>query len=158
MGLIILLILTGVLLLLAEIFVIPGVGIAGVLGVVALGGSSYYAFMNLGTVGGVIVTLIDIILITCLVIYFLRAKTWKKFELNEVIDSKGTPDNPVKKGSIGKTITRLSPMGKARIDDTTVEVTSLEGMIDPSTEVVVERIESNKLFVRKATEADKPAK
>lgn len=149
MGLIILLILTGILLLLAEIFIIPGVGLAGGLGVFSLAGACYLSFDRLGSVAGTIITLVIIVSLVLLLIYCLRAKTWKKFELNEVIDSKGTPALPVHVGSQGKTITRLAPMGSARLEDKTVEVTSLEGMLDAGTDIVVERIESNKIFVRK---------
>ena len=56
MGLIITLILVGLVLILAEILLIPGVGVAGVLGLLSMGGSCYYAFYEFGTLTGGIVT------------------------------------------------------------------------------------------------------
>jgi membrane-bound ClpP family serine protease len=44
MGFIVMLILIGLVLIFAEILLIPGIGVAGTLGVIALGGSCYYAF------------------------------------------------------------------------------------------------------------------
>lgn len=143
----------GILLILAEIFLIPGVGVAGILGVLSMAGSCYYSFKTLGTTGGIIVTILNIVLITAAIIFFLRDKTWKRLELKEVIDSKGVDEPLIAVGSEGISTTRLAPMGSARICDKNVEVTSLEGMIDSQTEIVVERVENNKIFVRKAAPA-----
>ena len=48
MGFIITLILVGLVLIFAEILLVPGVGIAGVLGLLSMGGSCYYAFYEYG--------------------------------------------------------------------------------------------------------------
>ena len=88
MGFIIVLILVGLVLIFAEILLIPGVGIAGVLGLLSMGGSCFYAFHELGTTTGIIVTAVNAVLIVGLTIWVLRAKTWKKFTLDTNIDSK----------------------------------------------------------------------
>ena len=44
MGLVITLILVGLILILAEILLVPGVGVAGILGLLSMGGSGDYAF------------------------------------------------------------------------------------------------------------------
>ena len=44
MGLVVTLIIIGLVLVLAEILLVPGVGIAGILGLVSLGGSCFCAF------------------------------------------------------------------------------------------------------------------
>ena len=148
MGLIILLILSGILLLLAEIFIIPGIGVAGFLGVASLTGSCWYAFARLGNAAGTGVTVFNVILVTGLLIYCLRGKTWKRFELQEVIAG-GAPGGPVVvPGDRGTTVTRLAPMGTARFGGRTLEVTSDEGMLDPGVEVEVVRVEGNKIFVK----------
>lgn len=147
MGFIILLILFGVILLLAEIMIIPGVGVAGVLGVLSLGASCYYAFTYMGLTSGIVVTIVDIFLVTGLLVFLLRAKTWKKLKLDTVIDSKGTSEIKVEVGMQGKTVTRLAPMGTAFINDKHCEVTSVDGMLDPGTPVEVSRVENNKIYV-----------
>ena len=135
--------------MLAEILLIPGVGVAGVLGLVALGGSCYYAFAQMGTMAGVIVTAINIVLLIALIIWVLRAKTWKRLTLDTNIESKAVPAEAsvLTVGNKGKTITRLAPMGTVRFGKNAVEVKAMEGMIDPGVEVEIVLIEDNKIFV-----------
>ena len=141
MGFVITLIILGIILLLAEIFLIPGIGIAGILGLISLCGSSYYAFAFLSPMAG------NIVLLAVVLFYALRAKTWKKLELSTVIDN--TPSEAtLGLGDKGKAVTRLGPMGTARFDGKSYEVTALEGMIDAGQEVEVVHIENNKVYVR----------
>ncbi|MBQ2965481.1 MAG: serine protease [Bacteroidales bacterium] len=149
MGFIIVLILVGLVLIFAEILLIPGVGIAGVLGLLSMGGSCFYAFHELGTTTGIIVTAVNAVLIVGLTIWVLRAKTWKKFTLDTNIDSKAFSLEGAKIaiGDRGKTITRLAPMGTVRFGEDTYEAKALEGMIDPGTEVEIVLIEDNKIYV-----------
>lgn len=149
MGLIITLILVGLVLIAAEIVLIPGVGFAGFLGLAALGGSCFYAFNSISTTAGLAVTGIVLLLLVLLVIYVLRAKTWKRITLNTNIDSKANEvEVEVRMGDRGRTVTRLAPMGMVRRDEITFEAKALEGMIDPGVEVEVVMMEDNKIYVR----------
>lgn len=150
MGFIIVLILVGLVLIFAEILLIPGVGIAGILGLLSMGGSCFYAFNQLGNTTGVVVTVINAVLITALTLWVLRAKTWRRFTLDTNIDSKATESNRDKLmiGDRGTTLTRLSPVGSARISGQVYEVKALEGMIDPDAEVEVVLIEDNRIYVK----------
>ena len=147
MGLVLTLILVGIVLLLAELLLVPGVGVAGILGVLSLCGSSYYAFAFLGGIQGGIVTVVNIALLSILLYFALRAKTSKKLELDTVID-KTEEACAICTGDKGHTVTRLAPMGKARINDRSFEVTAVEGMIGPGVEVEVVHIENGKIYVR----------
>ena len=149
MGLIILLIITGILLLLAELFLIPGIGVAGFLGVASLIASCFYAF-SMSITAGIIVIIINILLVVGAILFLMRSKTWKKLELNTVIGSKVPKADSFTPGQEGKAVTRLAPMGTARIAEKNVEVTSTEGMIDAGTDIVVTRVEENKVFVKMA--------
>jgi len=153
MGFIITLILVGLVLIFAEILLIPGVGIAGILGLLSMGGSCFYAFSQLGPVAGATVTAVNALLITALTVWVLRAKTWKRFTLNTNIDSKAvSSDGVLSVGERGKTVTRLAPMGMVRFDNDSVEVKALEGMIDPGVDVEIVMIEDNKVYVRPVRE------
>lgn len=147
MGLVITLILVGIILILAEILLIPGIGIAGILGVIAICGSSYYSFVAFGALTGGIVTLVNVVLLAVLLTYALRAKTWKKLQLDTVIENKPSEEQ-IEVGDRGRTITRLGPMGTARFNEKTYEVTALDGMIDAGTDVEVVHIENNKIYVK----------
>lgn len=148
MGLIITLILVGLLLVFAEILIIPGVGIAGVLGLLAMGGSCAYAFIEMGNLTGIIVTSINAVLLVALTIWVLRAQTWKRLSLETNIDSKAVVlEVEVTVGDKGKSVTRLAPMGTVRFGDKSLEATSIEGLIDPGVEVQVVAIEDSKIYV-----------
>lgn len=150
MGFIIVLILVGLVLIFAEILLIPGIGVAGVLGLLSMGGSCFYAFNQLGTNAGVIVTIVNAALIVALTIWVLRAKTWKRFTLNTNIDSKAIDlfEDKLSVGDRGRTLSRLSPMGSAKIMDEVYEVKALEGMIDSGVEIEVVLIEDNRIYVK----------
>ena len=149
MGFIITLILVGLVLIFAEILLVPGIGIAGVLGLLSLGGSCFYAFTQLGTTAGTIVTAVNVVLIVSLTIWVLRAKTWKRLTLETNIESKAVPSDSdiLAVGDRGRTVTRLAPMGSVKFGEHVVEVKALEGMIDPGVEVKVVLIEDNKIYV-----------
>ena len=148
MGLIISLILIGMVLILAEILLFPGVGIAGILGFLSVGGACYYAFYEFGPLAGTIVTAANGLILLGLLIYVLRAKTWKKLTLTTNIDAKAvTTESAIAVGDVARTVTRLSPVGAIRFNNKVVEVKALEGMIDAGVDVQVVLIEDNKIYV-----------
>lgn len=148
MGLIITLILVGLVLIFAEILLIPGVGVAGILGLLSMGGSCFYAFMEFGNTTGAVVTAVNVVLVVALTVYVLRAKTWKRMALETNITSKAVEQAVLRVGEKGRTLTRLGPMGSARFGDYVVEVKALEGMMDPDTFVEVVLIEEGKIYVK----------
>lgn len=150
MVIIISLILLGILMMLVEFLLTPGVGVAGVLGLCAFGGSCYYAWTEIGQDCGLTVLAIIVVIMILEVVWILRAKTWKKLELGTVIDAKVNQEGDhLQTGVTGKTVTRLAPMGSARFGKTTCEVNS-EGniMLDPDTNVVISRIDGHRIFVK----------
>jgi membrane-bound ClpP family serine protease len=153
MGFVIMLIVIGLVLIFTEILLIPGVGVAGILGVLSLGGSCYFAFYELEPVVGYIVTSVNVALLVGLTVFALRSKTWKKLALETNIDSKAVDtENVLSVGDKGKTVTRLAPMGAMRFGNKVVEVKALEGIIDPGVEVEVVLIEDKKIYVSPVAE------
>lgn len=146
---IILLILLGLLLLLIEFAVIPGVTIAGIGGFLLLGGAVYVAFAQYGTLPGFITLAVVLILAPAMVYYFFKSRTGKKMILQKNIDGKVDLINKEKiaVGDTGKTIGRLAPMGKVKINGETVEAHSTGAFIDHNTEIRILKIESNKIIV-----------
>ena len=150
MGFIITLILVGLVLILAEILLIPGVGVAGVLGILSIGGSCFCAFHQYGNVTGAIVTAVNALLLLALIIWVLRAKTWKRLTLETSIDPKAVSSDTaaLTVGDRARTLTRLAPMGSACFGNYVVEVKALEGMLEPNIGVEVVLIEDNKIYVK----------
>jgi len=57
-------------------------------------------------------------------------------------------ENAIKPGDVGKSVSRLVPMGKALINNEYYEVSSSGEFIDPGTEITIVSIEKNKIFVK----------
>ena len=145
------LIIIGQALLFIELAIIPGLGVAGVLGLGAIAGSCYLSFANISTTAGIMIILINIILATIVVMLTLRKKTWKRFSLDTNIDAK--IDTPIKEkgvsvGDTGTAITRLAPSGTAIINGNTLEVTTRGALIDPQKNIEVTEISNNKVYVK----------
>ena len=146
----IILTIVGLVLLLSEIFLIPGVGVAGVLGVLSLGGACYYVFYEFGVLAGAIFTAAILVVLIALIIYTIKSRAWKKLALDTSIDSKvqNIEEAPLAVGDSGRAVTRLAPIGTARFEGKSYEVKSLEGMIDAGVEVEVVLIEDNRIIVK----------
>ncbi len=85
--LVVLLVLAGVALLLMELFLLPGFGVAGIGGFGFLVGAVIYAYIYLGMVAGMI-TLGVCVLVSILAIWgFARSKALNKMALDTKIDS-----------------------------------------------------------------------
>lgn len=149
--LIITLIIAGLLLLAAELVLIPGFGVAGILGIASLVGSCWVAFTQVGTTAGIITLLANIILAIISTILMLRSKTWKKLSLGTNIEAK-VNTTPVQKGisvgDEGATVTRLAPGGKVLLGTEIIEAFSRDTVIEPGVAVTVCEIDGNKIFVK----------
>jgi membrane-bound ClpP family serine protease len=82
----------------------------------------------------------------------IRSKSLHKISLTTEIDA--TVDNSdLKKiavGDIGKTVSRLNPMGKVDINGVRVEGKSMDGeMIDEDTEIEVTKVELSNVLVKR---------
>lgn len=153
MSLIITLIIIGLILLAIEVLIIPGFGVAGILGLLALAGAAVLGFTMFDTTTGLIV-LAAIILATSISTWLiLRSKTWRRATLKEKISSR-VDTNPEEKGitpgSVGITTSRLAPSGKARISGEDVEVVSREGIISSGSPIEVISTDDGKIIVRKS--------
>ncbi len=152
MGLIIFLLILGDALMLAELILIPGTIFTGLLGISSIIGSCYLAYTNYSPTTSIVLFVVNIAVLVVLTIILLRAKTWRKLSLKTNIDSKAdtTPEEKgLCIGTEGVTTTRINPMGKARFQDLSLEVTSEEGMIAENVAVVISRIEDNKVYIKK---------
>lgn len=151
MALIISLSVIGLLLIIAEIVLIPGIFVAGTLGLVAMAGACWMAFENFGADAGYITIAANALAAIACTVLALRSKTWKKLSLHTEIDSRAdsTPESKgIATGMEGTTITRLAPMGKVLFGDTAVECSARNGIIDPGCTVEVILIDGNKIFVK----------
>ncbi len=146
---IILLILLGLVLLLIEFAVIPGITIAGIGGFLMLIGSVYIAFTEYGTVAGLITLSVVLIAAPLMIYYFFKSKQGKKMILESSINGKVETVNneKLKVGDTGKSIGRLAPSGKVRVNGEVLEAQSTGSFIDHNTEIKIVKILTNKIIV-----------
>ncbi|MDD2345563.1 MAG: NfeD family protein [Bacteroidales bacterium] len=149
-GAIVFLIAIGIVVILLEILVIPGVGIVGIIGFVSVVFGIFQAYSVYGTMAGNITLIISAFIMVLLFVMSLRSNTWKRLMLNDSIDSKmNTIDETlVKVGSEGISISRLAPSGKARIEGELYEVHTLGEFVDENTELIVVKVNRNKIIVK----------
>lgn len=146
-----LLILLGILLLLIEFLIIPGVTIAGIGGFLLIAGGIFSAYRSHGTRFGNITLAITVLVLIIIFSFALRARTWKKIALDTRIN--GSVDNIKKEGRFtvgerGKTITRLAPIGKAMFNNKIIEAKSLSGYIDEDTDVEIIKVQNTNVIVK----------
>ncbi len=149
---IIILILLGILLFIIEFLLVPGITVAGIGGAILIIGGVIMAYHLHGlTVGNF--TLLGTALISFLTVFLvLKSGTWEKIMLKKdisgkvnVVDQTGVK---VKIGDVGKTVTRLNPIGKVVINGNYFEAQSLNKYIDQKTDIEVIKVLSNKLVVK----------
>lgn len=146
------LILLGIALLMAEIFLLPGITVAGVGGAIMLIGSIVYAFYYMGNTAGYITIGANIIVGAGSFIFLIKSKTMDRIALDTDIDA--TVEQPeiahLVIGQKGITLSRLNPIGKAEFDNQyIVEAKSVTGeFIDTDQEVEIVKIEKNSVLVQ----------
>ena len=145
------LIISGFLLFIVEVFLIPGISIAGITSAGCLLYANYYAFANLGTLPGLITLTISGIGVIGITIWFMRSKTVDKLSLKKTIDYRPEPLKGLnlKVGEQGVALTRLALIGNAEFKGNIIEVRSFDGFIDEKCQIQVERIMDGIVFVKK---------
>lgn len=140
----------GFLLVVLEIFVLPGI-IVGIIGGGLIITSIVLAYINLGTEISHKLLLSTAIVSIVLAYFAFRPATWKKVSLETMVDGKMNTINNINKGDEGVTSSKLSTSGNAVINDVTVEVHSESGYIAENTPIIVHRVEQNKIWVKQKT-------
>jgi len=137
-----------IILFLLEIFLLPGITIAGIGGVLFAIGGIVYAY-SVGTVAGHITLVGSVILFIGFFAWLLRAKSFQRVSLKTNVDSTltSTRDMGLQVGDQGITLSRLAPIGKARFGETTVEAKTQGEFIDEQTPVEIIRLEGYNVVV-----------
>lgn len=129
----------GVILLIAELVLLPGITIAGIASFCCLVGASAWVFAEFGISYGFVALGGVTALVVIILAIFLRPKTWSKMALHTEITK--TIDTPIEElvpnSSTGSALTRLAPMGKVLIEGKTYEAKTMGAYIDQGTKIRV---------------------
>lgn len=135
-------------LIIVEIFFIPGTTIFGIIGGIGAIVAIYYAFQESTNFG---YTSIFIGLILFVILFFVGRNMMKKSKMNlkSAITEKVNTynDGLVNVGDIGVALSVLKPSGKGFFENQKLEVYSMGTFIDKDTEIIIIKIEENKIFV-----------
>jgi len=146
---IVFLIILGIVLLLIEVTILPGITVAGVGSFLVLVYSVYLAFTTYGSLVGFLTLAFVLIVSPLLVYYFFKGKAGKSMVLNTVLTGVANEIDleKVKVGDVGVTIGRLAPMGKIKVNDEVVEVRSTGTFVNPGEKVRIIHIEKSMVTV-----------
>jgi len=144
----------GLILLLAEIFFIPGFGLAGIGGIAAILASIFLTFGNIvqATYSISIALGVSVIGFFLLIKYIPSTRTWRKFVLSteqrkELGYTVGTKDLKRLNGKEGIAITPLRPSGKAEVNGKKLNVITRGEYVDSNTKIKIISVEGNKIVV-----------
>ena len=146
---IILLIVFGIGLIIAEVIFIPGTTVVGILGALFIGYGVYSSFTTFGSNIGWGVLVGSSVLTLLTVVYSLRSGAWEKVSLKERITGRVNEhiNIPMNVGDVGLALSVLKPIGKAEFDDCTYEVKTLGEYVEEGNKVKVIKIETNNIIV-----------
>jgi len=144
----------GLLLLLAEIFFIPGFGLAGIGGIAAILTSIFLTFGNIvqATYSILIALGVSIIGLLLLIKYIPSTRTWRKFVLSteqkkELGYTVGTKDLTRLNGKEGIAITPLRPSGIVEVNGKKLNALTQGEYVDSNTRIKIISVEGNKIVV-----------
>ncbi|MBK7107287.1 MAG: nodulation protein NfeD [Ignavibacteriae bacterium] len=152
----------GLVLLLIEIFVIPGFGITGIIGIILMFGSLFlglisdFPLLDWGIISLAIIQFAATLLLTIFVIFSIlkflpKSEMWGNLILNKNIDEKSgyAADIRVKDlvGKNGIALTDLRPSGIALIENKRVDVVTSGNYISKDTKITVISEEGSKVVV-----------
>ena len=150
LGTVILLIVAGMIALGVELFIIPGFGIVGILGILSLVGGMISAWMEFGPLWGMIAIIATSVGTTMMVVVLLRSKMLKRrLVLDAHLQQGGgteAQDLTVLKDKEG-VATALRPAGIAVIENQRVDVVSEGGYIERGTSIRVIAIDGPRVIV-----------
>ncbi|MGB4655765.1 MAG: NfeD family protein [Bacteroidales bacterium] len=143
------LIILGILLLMLEIFVLPGTTVAGIAGTILIVYAIWKSYSVLGSTNGTLVLISTLVLLGVFAYLTYRFGNWKKVALKTSLDGKVNENelDNINVDDEGVAVSRLAPSGKALINDIICEVHTYNEFIDQDTEIKVINKEDNKIYV-----------
>jgi membrane-bound ClpP family serine protease len=150
---IIFLILLGLGLLFAELFIVPGVTVLGIAGLVFLSIGVWYVYEDYGMTAGNITLLFTVIISVVVLVRSFKSRFWEKFELRDSLEGKANEqdavgEEPVVAGDRGICLSALRPIGIVRFGERVREVEMMNGFAPAGQQVMVVRREGVKIYVK----------
>ena len=144
-----LLITIGLVLIYLELIFVPGTTVVGIIGLVLTGIGIYITFENYGPSTGYMVLGGSFVVSLIAIVYSFKSNSWDRFALKQQHKARfnqGYTDG-LEVDQQGTAVSDLKPIGKVEFGSKTYEVTSHGDLIEAGREVIITRIENNKIIV-----------
>lgn len=155
--------LLGLVLLLVEAFVLPGFGVAGVLGILAMAGALLLSTLGEGATTQALLTAagrlgVSLAVALGLSLLLLRLFPRTRFGRQLILDTnlearQGFTSEPLSDhrlvGSLGVAVSALRPAGIADIDGRRIDVVSDGDYVEPGESIRVDHVDGNRIVVRR---------
>lgn len=139
----------GLILLFAEVAIVPGFGVAGVLGILALGAGAIAAWTELGEFWGGLTIGISLVAAGIMLVWLPKSRAARRMVLeHSQAEAASQIDRSPLIGRRGVTVTPLRPTGRVRFGSEEVDVVTEGEYIDASREVEVTTVEGPRVVVR----------
>jgi membrane-bound serine protease (ClpP class) len=139
----------GLVLLFVEVAIIPGFGVSGALGLLALAAGAIAAWTELGPLWGGVIGGVSVVAAGAMLYWLPKSRLGRKMVLEhsqaEAISQK---DRSELVGRRGITVTPLRPIGRVRFGSDEVDVMTEGEYVDSSQEVEVMSVEGTRVVVR----------
>jgi membrane-bound serine protease (ClpP class) len=146
------LLILGFLLILLEIFIIPGMNIFGVLGFGTVCVGILFAYRRLGPAEALLIGVLGLGGTVALVWLLVRNGAWQRLVHDGKTDRESGFDSSTGElddllGAAGTTLTALRPSGRARFDERIVDVVTDGGFIAADAAIEVLEVHGNRIVV-----------
>lgn len=139
----------GLILLFAEVAIVPGFGVAGVLGVLALGAGAIAAWTELGPFWGGVTGGASVVAAIAMLVWLPKSRAGRRMVLeHSQVESMSQDDRSSLVGRRGITVTPLRPIGRVRFGSEEVDVITEGEYIERDREVEVTVVEGARVVVR----------
>lgn len=141
----------GLILFAIEVFLIPGISVAGLSAACCILFAIYYAFANVGFMAGWITVGASAAGVAMVTAWFMRSKTVDRLALKKTLNFKPEPLKglDLKPGDTGVSVTRLTLIGNADFKGKIIEVQSADGFIDEKSQIEIVRIDNGTVYVKR---------
>lgn len=146
------LLIVGFVLILLEVFVIPGMNIFGILGFGTVCIGVLFAYRRLGPGPAVIIGTLAIAGTAALVWALIRNRAWQHMVHDETTDRasgyNSAPDGLAQRqGETGTAVTPLRPSGRGRFGEDVLDIVTQGSFLDPGVRVEIIEVHGNRIVV-----------
>lgn len=150
------LLILGFVLVLMEILVIPGLNIFGLIGFLSVVAGVSFAYFKMGFAAAAVVATIGLIGTVVLIRVMFRMRGWQRLVLGSKMGRESgynstKPGRDTLVGQYGEALTPLRPAGRARLQESAIDVVSEGAFIERGTLVEVVKVAGNRVVVQAAT-------